>query len=164
MKLLLPVALFGSRGVVCDFSGEILILAGNDTVEMQLAQSASPQFHERLIDRDAREPGVEAGISTKCVQVQKGSQKGILRHFFGIFAVPGNRLREPENARAVSCHELFESYWIASPGSVHEFGVEVLRVPCPCNVLPHSARLIHNDRIVHSACQERVLIGTPASD
>jgi hypothetical protein len=160
----LPAALLWGRSVVCDFTGEIVILVANDTVEMQLAQSASPQFHERLVDRDAREPGIEAGISTKGVQVPKGSQKGILRHFFGIFAVPGNRLREPENARAVSCHEFFESYRIASPGSVHECGVEVLRVPCRCNVLPHYARLIHNDRIVHSACQEHVLTGTPAND
>ena len=95
---------------------------------MQLAQSACAQFHERLIGRDAREPGLEAEVSTKYVHVQESPRKGILRNLLGIFAVPGNLLREPENPRAESCDDLFERFRIASPGSVRERGVGFLRI------------------------------------
>jgi hypothetical protein len=90
---------------------------------MQLAQSACAQFHERLIDRDAREPGLEAEVSTKYVHVQESPRKGILRNLLGIFAVPGNLLREPENPRAESCDDLFEHF-----RSVRERGVGFLRI------------------------------------
>jgi hypothetical protein len=93
---------------------------------MQLSPSARAQFHERLIDRDTREPCGKARVSAKCVDVQESPRERILTNLLSILAVPGDLLREPENARAVYCHDLFESFRVASPCGFHERGVGFL--------------------------------------
>jgi hypothetical protein len=114
------VALLGVRRVVRDFNVERGISATHRIVEMELAQSAPAQFHQRLVHCDAREPRIEAGVSTKCVHVPERTDEGILKNFLGVLVVPRNFLRKPENPRAVCCHELCESIRIASPDGVHE--------------------------------------------
>ena len=66
------------------------------------------QLHQRLVDRDADDPGVELGIALELVQVLVGLHEGLLQHVLGIFAVLRDVLRQTEDLAFVAAHQFAE--------------------------------------------------------
>jgi hypothetical protein len=53
--------------------------------------------HERRVDGDTSQPSQHAGATVEAVQVDVGSQEGILQSIFGVFAIPGDPFGNPKN-------------------------------------------------------------------
>ena len=74
---------------------------------------APAQLHQRLVDRDPHNPGVELGIALELIQVLVGFHKGLLQHIFRIFAVLRDVLRQAEDLAFVAAHQFAERGGIA---------------------------------------------------
>ena len=74
---------------------------------------AAAQLHERLIDGDTHDPGVELGIALELVEVLIGLHEGLLEHVFGILAILRDVLGQPEDLALIAPHQFAKCTGIA---------------------------------------------------
>jgi hypothetical protein len=66
------------------------------------------QFHQRLVDRDPDNPGIELRVALELVQVLIGLHESFLQHVFGVSRTAGDAMRRAKHTVGMRSEERFQ--------------------------------------------------------
>ena len=94
---------------------------GNESSSTLGPLAAQPA--QRLVHGDPRQPGREAGIAAKTLQMREGADVGFLHHVLGLAVVAQDAAGEPVKPAIVRLHDRADRRLVAGAGAADQFGV-----------------------------------------
>ncbi len=95
LQLRLVVLLLWIRTPIRDFTRDRIFFGLYIFIQRDHAFGpTTAQFHQRFVDRDPDQPGIELGLTLELIQIGVSLEERILHHIFRVFAVLRDVLRD----------------------------------------------------------------------